>query len=295
MAEITEGMTLAEVATLLNKELSEVVDALRSLKPAPVSEPTPTPEPVKEPTPMPTRPWIWATVGHGESRATPNSVRVVQDALKREFPIANFHDEHGVYWGRLTRQAYRWWQEKLGFRGGDANGTPGKTSLTKLGQKQGFDIRGEFPASDEPAHDYGRTTYGGKTVNKRTRDMLVTAASVFGSHFGLTQGSYNRGVSASAGTHDGGGVVDINVDGMTSAKRNALVLALRRAGFAAWLRTPAQGFSYHIHANAIGDREMASLAKSQVQSYFNGRNGLAGNGYDGTPRPHPPWANRYDF
>jgi hypothetical protein len=88
--------------------------------------------------------------------------------------------------------------------------------------------------------------------------------------------------------------VDIDVDDWSAATRSRVVVALRKAGFAAWLRTPAQGFSYHIHACAIGDREMASGAKNQVQAYFNGRNGLADNGSDEAPRHWPDWADQYD-
>lgn len=151
------------------------------------------------------------------------------------------------------------------------------------------------PSTGEPAHNYTRTTYGGRTVNERTKVMLQAAAKQFGGPFTLTQGSYNRGVSASAGTHDGGGVVDISVGSMTAARRSEAVQCLRKAGFAAWLRTPAQGFAYHIHACAINDREMAQSAKNQVQSYFNGRNGLANNGADtDPPRPWPSWANKYN-
>lgn len=152
------------------------------------------------------------------------------------------------------------------------------------------------PSAAEPPHDYRRVTYGGRTVNVRTQTMLRRAQVLLsrGTELPLTQGSYNRGVSASAGTHDGGGVVDINVSGLN---HNAVVRALREAGFAAWLRTPAEGFSYHIHACAIGDREMAPGARNQVRAYFNGRNGLANNRADSAPasvgRPVPRWADKY--
>jgi hypothetical protein len=146
----------------------------------------------------------------------------------------------------------------------------------------------------EPAHDYARLTYGGKTVNVRTRAMLRLAAAWAGVDIILTQGSYNRGVAASAGTHDGGGCVDVDVSGWGSAKRASVVQALRKAGFAAWLRTPAQGFAYHIHASAIGDREMSGIAREQVQSYFNGRNGLASNGPTEGETHWPNWADKYN-
>jgi peptidoglycan hydrolase-like protein with peptidoglycan-binding domain len=152
------------------------------------------------------------------------------------------------------------------------------------------------PALNEPAHDYRRLTYGGKTVNARTATMLRAARGLANQtgDYRLTQGSYNRGVSASAGTHDGGGVVDINTSGINV---NSTLLALRRAGFAAWYRTSAEGFAPHIHACAIGDREMSSGARSQVADYFAGRNGLANRRADSAPasvgRPYPKWAEKY--
>lgn len=147
----------------------------------------------------------------------------------------------------------------------------------------------------EPIHNYSRVSYAGKTVNYRTKLMLDTAANIYGRSNGwvLTQGSYNRGVGASAGTHDGGGVVDISVRGMTSAERRLAVQALRKAGFFAWLRTPEQGFSYHIHAVAIGDRELSPAARGQHTQGFQDRNGLAGRGPDPDADPYPTWVDAY--
>jgi hypothetical protein len=144
----------------------------------------------------------------------------------------------------------------------------------------------------EPAHDYRHVPYGGKTVNWRTRTMLEGAATLFGAPFRLTQGSYNRGVSASAGTHDGGGVVDIDVSSMSTERRKFAVQCLRKVGFFAWLRVPP-AFAYHIHAVAIGDRELSSSAKSQVRQGFADRDGLARSGPDPAPDPYPLWIDRY--
>lgn len=223
--------------------------------------------------------------------------KIVQTALNREFGGVIVDGD----WGNQTSAAYTRWQNKIGFTGADADGAPGRQSLTQLAAKYGFTVDWNTmppapPAGAEPAHNYSRTTYGGKTVNQRTKVMLQAAAKEFGGPLVLTQGSYNKGVAASAGTHDGGGCVDISVDGMSSSRRVFLVQCLRRAGFAAWLRTPSQGFAYHIHANAIGDREMAGVAKEQVQQYFNGQNGLSGHGADtNPPRPWPSWANKYNY
>lgn len=263
---------------------------------SPPETPTPTPEEPEVPTVGGTV--VFNEVGAG--RLT-NSNKIVQKALNYEFKGVVVD---GI-WGAQTSGAYKRWQQKLGFTGSAADGKPGRTSMDALAKKYKFSVSysdsnpnptNPNPVNGEPAHDYKRVTYGGRTVNQRTKDMLAAAAKEFGGPFSLTQGSYNRGVSASAGTHDGGGVVDISTSGMSAARREAAVQCLRRAGFAAWLRTPAQGFAYHIHACAIGDREMAGGAKNQVQSYFNGRNGLAGNGSDtNPPRPWPAWANKYNY
>jgi len=151
------------------------------------------------------------------------------------------------------------------------------------------------PADDEPAHDYRRVAYGGRTVNVRTKVMLERAVKLLTAYDWtprLTQGSYNKGVGASAGTHDGGGVVDINTDSMTRAGQDACVQALRKAGFAAWLRLPP-AFGTHIHAVAVGDRELSSAAKSQIQQWREDRNGLANRGPDPAPDPYPSWTRKY--
>lgn len=152
--------------------------------------------------------------------------------------------------------------------------------------------RASIRAVNEPAHNYTRTTYGGATVNQRTRDMLEQAARIYGHAFTLTQGSYHPGSASSAGTHDGGGVVDVSVDGMTSAERDRAVQALRRVGFFAWLRTPPS-FAYHIHAVAIGDRELSPAAKRQVPQGFADHDGLADQGPDPAPDPYPAWTRKY--
>jgi hypothetical protein len=241
--------------------------------------------------------------------------KVVQTALNkwRTFDRALYVD--GIF-GPVTRERYRRWQVEL-FDTTDtdiSDGLPGVTSLTALGKRSVYPFTvarktttppppppsSEIPpvtsylTVPEPAHNYTRVTYGGRTVNVRTRELLKLAAAWAGVSINLSQGSYSSGVSASAGTHDGGGVVDISVSAWSAATRDRVVLCLRKAGFAAWLRTPAEGFSYHIHACAIGDREMAAAAKRQVQSYFDGRNGLANNGADYFEHRWPNWADKYN-
>lgn len=140
---------------------------------------------------------------------------------------------------------------------------------------------------------YGRTRKRGVLLNYRTLEMLEITELRSLDRLGivplsLSQGSYNTSVSASAGTHAGGGALDVRVRNLNRNQREAVVYALRRTGFAAWLRTPAQGnWPYHIHAVAIGDKELSPAARQQVIDYRNGLNGLANKGPDDGPRV--PW------
>lgn len=125
-----------------------------------------------------------------------------------------------------------------------------------------------------------RVTFRGKRLNTRTRDMILAAEKLLGYPLTIIQGSYNAGgVAASAGTHDGGGAVDVWGRGLSDA--TTVTNVLRRVGFAAWHRTPAQGnWGHHVHAIAIGDSDLSRGARNQVTAYLNGRNGLASNGRD---------------
>lgn len=273
---------------------------------------TTTPPPTPDPEPEVPVIYLEDTGPNGTTAAN----KVVQTALNKWNTFGSPLLVDGIF-GPVTKGRYTKWQNECGFTGSAADGVPGVSSLTSLGKRSAyrFEVKqrgtttpppvvnppstgtpsvADYLTVPEPAHNYSRVSYGGKTVNVRTREMLKLAAAWAGVTISLTQGSYNTGVSASAGTHDGGGVVDINVNSWSSSTRSKVVLALRKAGFAAWLRTPSDGFAYHIHACAIGDREMASLAKSQVQSYFNGRNGLANNGADNSEHRWPNWADKYN-
>ena len=203
------------------------------------------------------------------------SVLLVERALAaRHLLAARYVDGH---FGSATVSAYAAYQRSLGYHGLAANGLPGRTSLTRLGAGR-FDVV-------RPVSPGARVSYQGKTVNTRTRAMLRQAQHNLGRSITLVQGSYHPGVGSSAGTHDGGGVVDISVAGMSSATRTGVVRALRVVGFAAWYRTPIPGvWGPHIHAVAISDPDLAGAAQAQVGDYYLGRNGLAGHGADTGPR-----------
>ncbi|MFC7404836.1 peptidoglycan-binding protein [Georgenia alba] len=206
-------------------------------------------------------------------------VLAVEQALWAEGLLATeYVDGH---FGSMTVTAYADYQRSLGFSGIGANGLPGEASLTSLGEGR-FDVTNVVVPG-------ARRSHSGMPVNTRTRAMLAEAERRLGRALVLDQGSYSPGEDpTSAGTHDGGGAVDINVDDMDRAVRTATVRVLRELGFAAWLRDPSQDdWPYHIHAVAISDPDLSPPAQGQVGDYYLGRDGLAGDDPDDGPRVRP--------
>ncbi|MDF2460831.1 MAG: peptidoglycan-binding protein, partial [Candidatus Saccharibacteria bacterium] len=163
--------------------------------------------------------------------------------------------------------------------------------------------KGSDPGAPVPPNNYSRTTIDGKTVNMRTKFMYDQALKYarqlgYNGPLYVVQGSYHPGVGASEGTHDGGGALDISVNGMTGGQRTIVVTALRMAGFAAWNRGQPydSAFVPHIHAMAIGDRDIThAIAKDQISDYFLHRSGLSGDGPDQDAKsgyPFPDWAGQ---
>ncbi|WP_181770562.1 peptidoglycan-binding domain-containing protein [Amycolatopsis pittospori] len=202
------------------------------------------------------------------------SVKVVEEALAAK----NMLDKKQVdgHFGTSTVAAYQKFQKSLGHSGLAASGLPGKGSLTELG-------KGRYTVT-APISVGSKTTVDGKTLNKRTAEMITAAEKKAGVKFTVTQGSYNAGgVGASGGTHDGGGAVDISVNNIKN--KDAAVKALREVGFAAWHRTPSQGdWVEHIHGIAISDTDMSPQAQAQAGDYFKGLNGLASHAKDDGPK-----------
>jgi hypothetical protein len=188
------------------------------------------------------------------------------------------------YFGTTAISAYAAYQRSLGYTGLAANGLPGATSLAKLGQSRYTVTHVIGPGA--------RVNRDGYVINTRTQAMLTATERLLGFRLVLSQGSYNPGGDpSSAGTHDGGGVVDVNIDSMSATTRTAVARALRQVGFAAWIRNPSQGnWPWHIHAAAINDTDLSSQAQNQIGDYYLGFNGLANRGPDDGPRiPIQTW------
>lgn len=142
----------------------------------------------------------------------------------------------------------------------------------------------------QPPEDYSIIEVNGHLLNQRTYAMLQHAALIYNGPIditgtAITQGSYVNTEPLSFGTHDGGGAVDISVIDVTHweilwDEIPPLILALRIAGFAAWLREFGElspGSPIHIHAIAIGDKDLSPSAQQQLTGeygYFRGYNGL---------------------
>ncbi|MEV6825285.1 peptidoglycan-binding protein [Amycolatopsis sp. NPDC051102] len=201
-------------------------------------------------------------------------------AVERALQARNLLDARWVdgYFGTTTITAYSAYQRSLGYSGLAANGLPGASSLTALGQGRFTVTRVIGPGA--------RVQRDGYVVDARTQAMLTETERLLGFRLVLSQGSYNPGGDpTSAGTHDGGGVVDIDVGGMSADTRTAVARALRQVGFAAWIRNPAQGdWPWHIHAAAISDTDLSTQAQNQTGDYYLGFDGLAGHGPDDGPR-----------
>ena len=146
-------------------------------------------------------------------------------------------------------------------------------------------------------NDRKKLPWRGRQLNAKTILMLQSAERRLGHRLVITQGSFNPGVNPSAHTHDLGGVMDLSVHVPGSTTKQKLK-ALRKAGFAAWRRTPDQfppqdNVPEHIHAVSIFDTHLHPTAADQRDAYLADppRNGLASGGADDGPRvriPHKP-------
>ncbi len=154
----------------------------------------------------------------------------------------------------------------------------------------------------QPPDDYTRVDANGYTLNTRTYAMLQHAALLYGGEIdvagrAIIQGSYSNHSLDSSGAHLGGGAVDISVNRTNSREIlyheiEPLIRALRTVGFAAWLREEDEmgsGPGIHIHAIAIGDKDLSPAAQEQLTGpagYLRGKDGLPVTGGDPGPDRH---------
>ena len=105
--------------------------------PKPPVPPSPTPKPNVSLSKVAAAARVDPKLRNGKN-TFPYHVKIVEDALSKEGLLeARLVD--GAY-GAKTVQAYKQWQISLGYTGTAADGIPGTVSLTKLGQKYGFNV-----------------------------------------------------------------------------------------------------------------------------------------------------------
>lgn len=99
-------------------------------------------------------------------------------------------------------------------------------------------------------------------------------------------GSYQTSTKASAGTHAGGGAIDIDLRAVPSTKRKWVADQGRLHGLQiSWHRNAITGvWTWHAHALDPDCPQLASVAASQCVECFNGGDGLVGTRPDGNIR-----------
>lgn len=236
-------------------------------------------------------------------------VRNLEGALAKTGFMANDALAKDSYFGTSTRDALVKLQTKFQLKKTGVYDQATRARLAKLLiAKPSKPAQPKGATVGAPPANYSHVNFRGAEINVRTRAMILRAelylkAAGVPWKFSITQGSFNHSVSASGGTHDGAGAIDLSVRGPSGAYRPyaqvaKAVKALRKAGFAAWSRGFNDGTSFtkHIHGIAIGDKQMSSAARAQVAQYFAGRNGLVNHGLDrdrGVGRPYPEWAKKF--
>lgn len=124
-----------------------ILDDLAGKPSAPTPSPKPTPRPSPPASDLPVvdlaklRKAARTDPPRSSSKAAyPTGTKVVERALVAEGLLSStFRDAVG-HFGSKTVAAYGAWQRRLGYRGADADGIPGRDSLTRLGRKYGFDV-----------------------------------------------------------------------------------------------------------------------------------------------------------
>lgn len=226
--------------------------------------------------------------GRGLTAGAESSVQTVKAALRAKGLLAS-SDTDG-HFGIAAMDAWRAWENRVHTTDNawSTNGLPSLHELNELAPNR-FTLSHKvdqgswvvLPQNDAPAQ------FQDQTVNERTRAMFFRAEEIAG-NMTISQG--RGGADASAGTHTGGGAIDIRVVDAPS-QTSARVAALRKVGFAAWYRN--WDGNQHIHAIAVGDPWVAYEAhRSLCQIYqfrFGGEGLSCSNSTAGDDRPLIWW------
>lgn len=126
---------------------------------------------------------------------------------------------------------------------------------------------------------YGRDIVGSFRAIAHLDLLNRRAIARFGRGIRVIQPMNNEGVEQSAGTHDEDMVIDADIPGVPWVDVNHF---FRSNGHGGWVRTPAQGFSYHWHGFTLPPREGQSISDDfkvfgfRVGKYVDGGYSLFG-------------------
>lgn len=133
---------------------------------------------------------------------------------------------------------------------------------------------------------YERIRWRGHRFDRRTKAAILALEDRLDRRVTIYQGSYSTSVGASAGSHDGGGAVDLWVSGIDA---NTVTRAARNVGWAMWWRTPRQGdWGNHQHGILRRHSTASSFAKAQASNFDEGGDGLGSLLPGDDPQPYRP-------
>jgi hypothetical protein len=146
------------------------------------------------------------------------------------------------------------------------------------------------PAKDpkpvKPPLPFDRCTYNGALMDQKTKTAVQLGEKRLGYSLTILQGCYHPGVSQSAGTHDGGQVIDFAPFDFENKVRT-----FRKMGWFIWHRLAIIGvWGEHIHGGLRNGGTLSPSAARQQDDYdaHPPRDGLAGHSLDPTWHPKPP-------
>jgi hypothetical protein len=135
------------------------------------------------------------------------------------------------------------------------------------------------------ADPFEKVTFRGRLMDRKTQAFLEAMEDRLGYELTVIQGSYTNANPESAGTHGGGGVVDL-----VAWDHVRKVRAARELGAFAWYRpTLPEHWGEHIHLGIRNHGNLSGDAKDQQDDYDANppRNGLANHAQDDTFHPDP--------